>query len=41
MKVTVLGSGYSMGVPAPGLLWGDCDKNEPKNFRTRCSSYNH
>jgi len=38
MKITVLGSGYSMGVPAPGLLWGDCDKNEPKNFRTRCAS---
>lgn len=38
MKITVLGSGYSMGVPAPGLLWGGCDENEPKNFRTRCSS---
>ncbi len=35
MRVTVLGSGSSSGVPGIGLGWGDCDPNEPKNKRTR------
>lgn len=34
-KVTVLGCSGSNGVPATGYGWGKCDKNEPKNHRTR------
>ena len=37
MKVIVLGSGTSTGVPRIGGDWGDCDPNEPKNRRTRAS----
>ncbi|MEK7819576.1 MAG: MBL fold metallo-hydrolase [Pseudomonadota bacterium] len=37
MKVTILGSGASMGTPAVGLGWGQCDPNEPKNRRLRPS----
>lgn len=41
MKLTILGSGTSTGVPrlggATGADWGDCDPNEPKNRRTRVS----
>ena len=37
MKVTILGSGTSSGVPRIGNEWGDCDPNEPKNRRTRVS----
>lgn len=37
MKVIVLGSGTSTGVPRIGDDWGDCDPNEPKNRRTRVS----
>lgn len=37
MKVTVLGCGASLGVPAAGGFWGDCDPNNPKNERTRAS----
>jgi len=36
-KITILGCGNSTGVPAIGNYWGDCDPNEPKNNRTRCS----
>lgn len=39
MKVTILGSGTSTGVPRlggeHGMDWGLCDPNEPKNRRTR------
>ncbi|MCV6592965.1 MAG: MBL fold metallo-hydrolase [Silicimonas sp.] len=34
---TVLGCGSSGGVPRIGGLWGDCDPENPKNRRTRCS----
>ncbi|MCF6326675.1 MAG: MBL fold metallo-hydrolase [Devosiaceae bacterium] len=34
---TILGSGSSGGVPRVGNIWGDCDPNEPKNRRRRCS----
>jgi phosphoribosyl 1,2-cyclic phosphate phosphodiesterase len=34
---TILGCGSSQGVPRVGLGWGDCDPNEPKNRRLRCS----
>src|SRR5688572_242182 len=37
MRVRILGSGTSTGVPRIGNDWGDCDPNEPKNRRTRSS----
>ena len=37
MKLVVLGSGTSTGVPRIGNDWGECDPNEPKNRRTRVS----
>lgn len=35
--VTILGCGSSGGVPRIGNDWGDCDPDEPKNRRKRCS----
>lgn len=37
MKLVVLGSGTSTGVPRIGNDWGECDPDEPKNRRTRVS----
>ncbi|MEP3224554.1 MAG: MBL fold metallo-hydrolase [Parasphingorhabdus sp.] len=37
LKLTILGSGTSSGVPRIGNDWGDCDPNEPKNRRSRVS----
>jgi phosphoribosyl 1,2-cyclic phosphate phosphodiesterase len=37
VKVVILGSGTSTGVPRIGNDWGECDPNEPKNRRTRVS----
>lgn len=41
LRCTILGCGSSGGVPRlsdiPGGTWGDCDPNNPKNRRTRCS----
>lgn len=38
MKVTLLGCGTSVGVPALGQAgWGTCDPDNPKNRRTRCA----
>lgn len=37
MKLIVLGSGTSAGVPRVGNDWGDCDPNEPRNRRSRVS----
>jgi phosphoribosyl 1,2-cyclic phosphate phosphodiesterase len=42
MKVTLLGTGGSAGVPMIGGVdgsgdWGDCDPDEPRNRRTRSS----
>ena len=37
MKLIILGSGTSTGVPRVGNDWGACDPNEPKNRRTRVS----
>ena len=37
MKVKVLGSGTSTGVPRIGNDWGLCDPEEPRNRRTRVS----
>lgn len=38
LKITLLGTGSSGGVPRVGGDWGACDPNEPKNRRTRCSA---
>lgn len=35
--VTILGCGFSGGVPRPGSGWGHCDPTNPKNRRRRCS----
>lgn len=38
MKVTMLGCGTSVGVPALGRAgWGSCDPTNPKNRRQRCA----
>jgi phosphoribosyl 1,2-cyclic phosphate phosphodiesterase len=37
LKFTILGCGSSMGVPRVALGWGECDPNNPKNRRRRCS----
>lgn len=37
MKLRMLGSGTSTGVPRVGNDWGACDPAEPKNRRTRVS----
>jgi phosphoribosyl 1,2-cyclic phosphate phosphodiesterase len=37
LRVTILGSGTSSGVPRIGNDWGDCDPTEPRNRRTRVS----
>ena len=37
MHFTILGCGSSGGVPRLGGHWGDCDPNNPKNTRRRCS----
>ena len=38
MKVTLLGCGTSVGVPALGRAgWGACDPNDPRNRRQRCA----
>jgi len=34
---TVLGCGSSGGVPRIGNIWGECDPDEPRNRRRRCS----
>lgn len=39
MKLTLLGSGTSAGVPRIGNDWGRCDPNEPRNRRSRVSLY--
>lgn len=37
MKVRILGSGTSSGVPRIGNDWGLCDPGEPRNRRTRAA----
>ncbi|MCW3837985.1 MBL fold metallo-hydrolase [Sphingomonas canadensis] len=37
LKVRILGSGTSSGVPRIGGDWGDCDPADPRNRRTRAS----
>ena len=38
MKFIILGCGSSMGVPRPDGFFGNCDANNKKNYRTRCSA---
>ena len=38
MKITMLGCGTSVGIPALGRAgWGTCDPSNPKNRRQRCA----
>ncbi|WP_111734224.1 MBL fold metallo-hydrolase [Roseovarius amoyensis] len=37
MRFTILGCGSSGGVPRLGGHWGDCDPDDPRNYRRRCS----
>lgn len=37
LRITILGCGSSGGVPRLGGHWGDCDPQNPRNLRTRCS----
>ena len=37
MKIRILGSGTSSGVPRIGNDWGACDPTEPRNRRTRAA----
>lgn len=38
LRVRLLGTGPSQGVPELGGLWGDCDPAEPRNQRTRSAA---
>ena len=38
MKFIILGCGSSMGVPRPDGYFGNCNPNNKKNYRTRCSA---
>ena len=37
-KLIILGCGDSMGVPRADGYWGNCNKRNKKNIRTRCSA---
>ena len=37
LRFTILGCGSSGGVPRLGGQWGECNPQNPKNFRRRCS----
>ena len=39
LKFTILGCGYSMGVPRIDGQWGNCNPSNIKNLRTRCSAF--
>lgn len=39
LKVVILGSGCSTGVPRIDGYWGACDPDNPKNRRSRCSAW--
>ena len=38
-KFTILGCGSSLGTPWITDNWGNCNKNNKKNIRTRCSAH--
>ena len=37
LRLTILGSGSSGGVPRLGNHWGACDPTNPRNRRLRCA----
>lgn len=37
LKITLLGTGSSVGVPRIGPVWGSCNPKEPRNRRRRCA----
>ena len=37
-KLIILGCGNSMGTPRIDGFWGNCNKKNKKNIRTRCSA---
>jgi phosphoribosyl 1,2-cyclic phosphate phosphodiesterase len=37
MRLTLLGTASSMGVPRLGPVWGNCDPDNPRNRRRRCA----
>ena len=37
-KLIILGCGNSMGTPRIDGFWGNCNKKNEKNIRTRCSA---
>lgn len=39
LRVVILGSGCSTGVPRSDGFWGACDPQNPKNRRSRCSAW--
>ena len=39
MKIIILGCGSSLGSPWITNYWGDCNKKNIKNIRTRCSIF--
>ena len=39
MKFVILGCGSSVGVPWITGNWGNCNKKNKFNIRTRCSAY--
>ena len=38
MKFIILGCGASMGVPRTDGFFGNCNPNDKRNYRTRCSA---
>ena len=38
-KIIILGSGAAPGVPAIAMGWGRCNPENPRNFRTRTTTY--
>ena len=38
-KVIILGAGAAPGVPSINSGWGACNPNNPKNYRTRTSTF--
>ena len=38
-ELTILGCGYSLGVPRIDGYWGKCRNNNKKNIRSRCSAF--
>ena len=38
IKFTILGCGYSLGIPRIDGSFGNCDPKNKKNYRTRCSA---